>query len=85
MNSDLTSFVCLDDKAKLDFGEPGMALSSGVRGKKTLAPISSTLGALDHDVKSKGSLTLSVCFVPVRSTESFYRGQVFVTLKDFIF
>ncbi|XP_041356083.1 uncharacterized protein LOC121373482 [Gigantopelta aegis] len=33
---DRVTFVCLDDKSKLDFGEPGAALSSGVRGGKEI-------------------------------------------------
>ena len=37
-----------DDKAKVDFGEPGAVLSTGVRGKKRLIPTTSILGALDH-------------------------------------
>ena len=43
-------FISYDDKAKVDSGEPGTALLTGVRGKKSLIPINSTLGALDHDV-----------------------------------
>ena len=39
-----------DDKAKVDFGEPGAVLSTGVRGKKSLVSTTSILGALDHDV-----------------------------------
>ena len=39
-----------DDKAKVDFGEPGAVLSTGVRGKKSLVFMTSILGALDHDV-----------------------------------
>ncbi|WAR09165.1 hypothetical protein MAR_019123 [Mya arenaria] len=80
--------VCMDDKSKVDFGEPGMAVSSGVRGKKSIVPTISTLGALDHDVGSKGSLTPSVVLkvdVPELPSESFYRGQVLVTLKDSVF
>ena len=44
-----------DDKAKVDFGEPGAALSTGVREKKSLIPTTSILGALDHDVSQKGT------------------------------
>lgn len=40
---DETTFVCLDDKSKLDFGEPSLALSSGVRGKKAIVPLNSML------------------------------------------
>ena len=43
------------EHSKIDFGEPGLALSSGVRGKKSLVPTTSTLSALDHDVDQKGS------------------------------
>ena len=42
-----------DDKAKVDFGEPGAVLSTGVRGKKSLIPTTSILGALDYDVNQK--------------------------------
>ena len=48
-----------DDKAKVDFGEPGAVLSTGVRGKKSLIPTTSIHGALDHDV-SKKSMRFSV-------------------------
>lgn len=82
-----TTFLCLDDKSKVDSGEARMAISTGVRGQKSIVPCSSVLGALDHDVASKGSLTPSVCFhvnIPNDATESFYRGQVHVTLKNSI-
>ena len=85
---DDTTFVCLDDKSKLDFGEPSVAISSGVRGKKAIVPLNSVLSCLDHDCQSKGSLTPSVCLdvdVPEQTDESFYRGQVSVSLKDSVF
>ena len=83
-----SNMVCLDDKSKVDFGEPGLAIASGVRGKKSIVPLASTLSALDHDINSKGSLTPSVCLnvdTPHEIGTSFYRGQVSVTLKDSIF
>ena len=43
-------FISCDDKSKIDFGEPGHVLSSGVRGKKSIAPSNTTLVSLDHDV-----------------------------------
>ncbi|XP_041374668.1 uncharacterized protein LOC121387575 [Gigantopelta aegis] len=85
---DRFTFVCLDDKSKLDFGEPGAALSSGVRGKKSVIPTTSTLSCLDHDVGQKGSITPSVCLnveIPETPDGSFYRGQVTVIFKDSIF
>ena len=36
------------------------AILSGVRSKKSIVPVSTVLGALDHDVNSKGSFTPSV-------------------------
>ena len=42
-----------DDKAKVDFRELGAVLSTGVRGKKSLIPTVSILGALDHHVSQK--------------------------------
>ena len=77
-----------DDKSKIDVGEPGALVSTGVRGKKTLAPSSTQLTALDHDLQSKSSLTPSVtmiCDVPDDINCSFYRGDVRVCLKDAVF
>ena len=48
----------------------------------------SVLSALDHDVQQKGSLTPSVCLlvdIPEQVEDTFFRGQVFVTLKDSIY
>lgn len=85
---DICNFVCMDDKSKLDFGEPGLYTSTGVRGKKSIVPMNSVLSCLDHDVQSKGSLTPSVVLdveIPGDVSETFYRGQVSVTFKDSIF
>lgn len=82
------SFVCMDDKSKIDFGEPGVHISSGVRGRKSIVPVESALSCLDHDVSSKGSLTPSVVLlvdIPEDVSETFYRGQVALTMKDSIF
>ena len=86
---DESVLVSCDDKAKVDFGEPGNIISSGVRGKKSIVPTTTTLGALDHDVKQKGSIIPSVsliCDIPEDiCTGSFYRGQVHVNLKESVF
>lgn len=81
-------FISKDDKAKVDFGEPGQLLSTGVRNRKSLAPMNLNLGALDHDMNSKGSVTPSVTLIvnlPADPSESFYRGDVHITLKDSVF
>lgn len=79
--------VCCDDKAKVAVGEPGFSISTGVRGKKTLAPSTTTLSAGDHDM-SKASLTPSVILkvdVPQSSDQSFVQGQVSVSVNDSVF
>lgn len=82
------TFLSIDDKAKVDIGDPGQYISTGASGKKTLVPTGSQLSALDHAVSSKGSITPSVCLklnIPEDPDDSFYKGQVFVTYKDTVF
>ncbi|VDH89562.1 Hypothetical predicted protein [Mytilus galloprovincialis] len=76
-----------DDKAKVSVGEPGSPVSTGVRGKKSIVPSSTTLVALDHDM-TKASLTPSVilkCKIPESIDKSFVRGQVTVLVNDSVF
>ena len=81
------TFFC-DDKAKVKVGEPGRPVSTGVRGKSTIAPKSTELVALDHDMASS-SLTPSVvleCSVPESVAEkSFVRGKVVTVINDSVF
>ena len=79
-------FAC-DDKAKIPIGEPGFAVSTGVRGKQTIVPTSTTLVAGDHDM-TKSSLTPSVslqCEIPDNSEQSFVRGKVQLIVNDSVF
>ena len=72
------AFLCCDDKANVSTGETNAPVSTGVRGKMTIAPVSTTLGALDHGM-TKASLTPSVllqCDIPESSAKSFVRGKV---------
>ena len=85
---DTAIFLSCDDKATIDYGEPGHLLSTGVRGRTSITPSSSLLGALDHDVKKRGHIIPSVILnvdIPEDISESFYRGQVSVSLKDSVF
>ncbi|XP_060561163.1 uncharacterized protein LOC132720934 [Ruditapes philippinarum] len=85
---DSCTLFCCDDKAKVHIGEPGVALSTGVRGKKSIAPANTTLVATDHDMHHKGSLTPSVylkCDVPKDMNGSFYRGKVTTVINDSVF
>lgn len=80
-------FFSCDDKAKVPIGEPGFAVSTGVRGKKSIAPTSTTLVAGDHDM-TKSSLTPSVSLqidIPGSTDDSFVGGQVSVTVNDSVF
>lgn len=77
-----------DDKAKVMMGEPGLGISTGVRGRQSLVPSSIVPAALDHDVNQKASVVPSVMLdikIPDIIEETFYRGQVAVTLNDAVF
>lgn len=45
------TLTCADDKEKVPIGEPGLSVSTGVRGKRSIVPTISTLVALGHDMK----------------------------------
>lgn len=84
---DSVVFLCCDDKAKIPIGDPGSAVSTGVRGKKTLAPTTTTLASLDHDM-TRASVTPSVilqCAIPEVAEKSFVRGKVTTIVNDSIF
>ena len=81
-------FVSADDKSKIKFGEPNYHLAAVPRNTSGIAPTNKTMSAADHDVHNKGSFTPSVVLhmdIPEVATESFYKGQVHVSLKDSIF
>lgn len=63
-------------------------MATGVRGRRTLHPSTSTPAAADHDQLSKGSITPSVALhidIPESIDESFYQGQVSVWVNDAVF
>ena len=65
----------------------GIPVSTGVRNKKTLAPVEGEISAADHDF-TKLSLTPSVTLfinIPNNITESFYDGKVYVCYKDTVY
>ena len=79
---------CLDDKAIVPVGEPGMPISTGVRPhNRVLAPIGVPLQALDHDYHVAGivpSVALA-CNIPQNVSDSFFSGQAYITSKDKVF
>ena len=81
------AFLCSDDKAKVPVCEAIAPVSTGVRGKMPIAPVLTTLGALDHDM-TKASLTPSVvlqCDIPEYSAKSFVRGKVTTVVNGAVF
>ncbi len=83
-----TRLLFCDDNAKVLVGEPGTAVSIGVRGRMSIVPTSTTLGALHHDMQSKASLVLSVtleCNIPNAIDESFVRGEVHTAINNAVF
>ena len=88
LGGDKVAVYFVDDKAKVPIGEPGLPISTGVRGKQSLVCSGTTLAALDHDVSSKGSITPAVMLqpsVPKSNDESWYQGQVTMSLNDAVF
>ena len=81
---------CCDDKAKIKVGEPDAPVSTGVRGRETIAPVTTTVSALDHDM-TKSTLTPSVILQVSMKPEnpspddSFVREKVSVSLNDSVF
>lgn len=85
-NRSNTLMICLDDKAVVPVGAPGAPISTGVRGhnRSMTSTESNTLLSLDHDFHLCGlipSVALDV-EIPSSTSESFYSGQVYVTVKD---
>ncbi|WAQ96968.1 hypothetical protein MAR_029658 [Mya arenaria] len=79
--------VCSDDKAKVPVGNPGLPISTGVRGKQTITPASMENVAADHDMHCS-SLTPSVYLVndvPDSTDKSFVSGTVHVVVNDSVF
>ena len=71
-------------KNTIKVGEPGCPIAAAERGKQVLVSRQTKFQVGDHDF-SKFSLTPSVCLlidVPETLEGSFYRGSVFVGLKD---
>ena len=83
---DITTYMSVDNKAIVPVGEPKAPVSTGVRGhNRSLVPVvGPQFEALDHDFHLHG-IVPSVAFsidIPESATDSFYRGQPFVTNKN---
>jgi hypothetical protein len=80
---DHTTYTSADDKAIISVGEPGLPVSTGVRGdNRSLVPASNAcVQALDHDFHIVPSVALFVS-IPECVNGSFNQGKTFVTCKD---
>lgn len=82
---DLCDLVFMDDKHKCKVGEPQAPVAAVERGKAVVVSVDGKkFSALDHDF-TRYSITPSVtmfCHIPDDIDESFYRGSVYVGLKD---
>ena len=82
MFCDQCTLVCLDDKNSIKVGERGNPVAAVDCGKAVLVNKDVSLSVADHDftkLKLTPSVTL-VCDVPATISETFYHGQVFVTV-----
>lgn len=85
------TFVSGDDKALIPVGEPGHAISTGVRAHNASLcpsnPDGPVIAALDHDWKIGGVVSLVNFFaeIPDSGTSSFFTGEAMTSLKDRIF
>lgn len=82
-------FCCLDDKATVPVGDPGVPIATGARGhNKALVPAERDLVAADHDFAKISGIILSVALIsdiPKNTGDSFFTGTAYVTCKERIF
>ena len=83
---EFASYLSIDDKAIIPVGEPGLPVSSGVRGYNQSIVLADgpSPSALDHDFHVHG-IVPSIVFavkIPESAKDSFYSGKAFVGLKD---
>ena len=81
-----STFVCMDDKHHCKVGEPGHPVAAVERGKRVIVKEDKVFAVSDHDF-TKFSVIPSVTMVleiPDSINGSFYRGQVYVGVKDLI-
>ncbi|CAC5421869.1 unnamed protein product [Mytilus coruscus] len=86
---EFTALVCVDDKASIPIGEPGVPMATVARGKQTIVQGDMPFMVADHDTATKCKIVPSTILIPdiPNSIEdgSFYRGTVCTILKDSLF
>lgn len=79
--------IFMDDKHRCKVGEPGYPVAAVERGRQVIVSKNKAFKVADHDFTKCGiipSVTM-LCEIPATIEESFYRGQVYISLKDPIF
>ena len=82
-------FYSMDDKAKVNMGEPHLAISFGGRGRLSILPTDVTSIAGDHDFKIVSLTPRFTLRVEVKPDEgedgtSYYRGEPLLLLFSFV-
>ena len=83
IGDEYVAMISMDDKAKIQVGEPGLPMAAVARGKKVIVGMNQSFMVGDHDF-SKVSLLPSVTLIheiPDSIDGSFYRGQPYCCLK----
>ena len=81
---DNSMFACLDDKHRIPVGEPGYPVASVERGRRVIVSRNTDFLVADHDF-TRFSIVPSVTLfvdIPDEISESWYTGQVYITLKE---
>ena len=76
--------VCLNDKHRMKISEPSFPVAAAEHGRRVLVKVGTSFEVADHDF-TNFSVIPSVVLqnqIPEDVTSSWYRGQVFVTLKE---
>ena len=86
-NRNLCRLIFMDDKAKIPVGNPGTPEAATCHNRKAWTRKEVVLESSDHNYHNS-TITPSVdliCDIPESPSESFYRGQIYVGIKDSVF
>ena len=79
--------ICLDDKHRIECGEPGFPVAAAERGRRVIVSLDEEFQVGDHDF-TRFSIIPSVMFridIPDDIEGSWYSGQVCITFKEGVF
>ena len=75
--SDISSFICTDDKHKVPIGEPGYPLSALPRGKRVLVATNESYQVGDHNFTQINIIPIAILLnnIPNSIDDSWYHGK----------